>query len=80
MTEQCLSCQNSDHCHTKQLNAFIRGEDCQFWQLGQRFGVRCCWTCLRYDGKECKNYNRPKKPTGYCDEWASDKEKEAQYR
>lgn len=69
---QCQSCSNADHCHTRFIDVYLRGEDCQFWQLGVRFGVKCCASCLRYDGQDCKNSDRPKKPTGYCDEWEED--------
>lgn len=76
MIDQCQFCvfgpRLLNKCEYYHLPEAMRGECCQFWQLGVRFGVKCCASCLRYDGQDCKNSDRPKKPTGYCDEWEED--------
>lgn len=69
----CSCCPMRDRCDHKDTPEEIRREVCSWFELAERYGVKCCGSCDWYqcdiDKPICQNYLTTKEPDGFCDEW-----------
>ena len=69
----CSCCPMRDRCDHRSDLEEIRREVCSWFELAERYGVKCCGSCDWYqcdiDKPICQNYLTTKEPDGFCDEW-----------
>ena len=69
----CSCCPMRDRCDHRSAPEEIRREVCSWFELAERYGIKCCGSCDWYqcdvDKPICQNYLTTKKPDGFCDEW-----------